>query len=76
MGQEVVLMNVRGNRQRAACGTISGMSGKHKFHFKDIPDGFFKVDVREALLPNVALMVPNADAEQEKLKDAVGTSVI
>jgi hypothetical protein len=39
------------------------MSGKHKFHFKDIPDGFFKVDVREALLPNVALMVPSADAE-------------
>jgi hypothetical protein len=76
MGQEVVLMNPRGNRQRAACGTISGMSGEYKFHFKDIPNGFFKVDVREALLPNVALMVPNADAEQEKLKDVVGTSAL
>jgi hypothetical protein len=52
------------------------MSGKHKFHFKDIPDGFFKVDVREALLPNVAFMVPNVDAKQEKLKDAVRTSAL
>ena len=52
------------------------MSRKHKFHFKDILDGFFKVDVQEALLPNVALMMPNADAEQEKLKDVVGISAL
>jgi hypothetical protein len=52
------------------------MIGEHKFHFKDTSDGFFKVDVREALLPNVALMVLNAGAEQEKLKDAVETSAL
>jgi hypothetical protein len=35
-----------------------------------------KVDVREALAPNVMLMMENRDAEQEKVKDAVGSSVL
>jgi hypothetical protein len=42
----------------------------------DIPEGWIKVDVKEALLPNVQLMMENRDVEQEKLKDAVGSSVL
>jgi phage terminase large subunit-like protein len=35
-----------------------------------------KIDVREALVPNVLLMMENPDDEQEKVKDVVGSSFI
>jgi hypothetical protein len=76
MGQHIWLMNPRSVRQKAASGTVSGISGEHKFHFMDIPDGWIKVDVKEALASNVMLMMENRDAEQEKVKDIVGSSVI
>lgn len=42
----------------------------------EIPVGWMKVNVREALAPNVMLMMENQDAEQEKVKDVVGSSVL
>jgi hypothetical protein len=69
-------MNPRSVRQKAASGTVSGISGEHKFHFMDILDGWIKVDVHEALAPNVQLMMENRDDEQEKVKDAVGSLVL
>jgi hypothetical protein len=42
----------------------------------EIPDGWLKVDVQEALMPNVSLMMENREAEQEKVKDAVGSCVL
>jgi hypothetical protein len=59
-----------------ASGTVSGLSGKQKFHFLEIPEGWIKIDVKDALAPNVQLMIENRDAEQEKVKDVVGSSVI
>jgi hypothetical protein len=76
MGQEVWLMNPRCYRQKVATGTISGFGGEHKFHFTPIPETWFKVDVRVALVGDVALMFPNEDIEQMKVKDAVGSSAI
>jgi hypothetical protein len=35
-----------------------------------------KVDITKALVPNVMLVMENRDAEQEKVKDAVGSSVL
>jgi hypothetical protein len=56
MGQEVMLMNPRSARQKVASGTLSGFGGQHKFHFKDIPEKWFKVDVREIHFQNIPLM--------------------
>jgi hypothetical protein len=55
---------------------VSDFSGEHRFHFLEIPDGWMKVDVHEALVPNAVLMMENRDAEQEKFKDAVGLSIL
>jgi hypothetical protein len=71
MGQEVWLLNPRAVKQKVARGTISGIGGMHKFHFHAIPDGWFKVDVQEALMPNVALMFSNDAANQNKIVDIV-----
>jgi hypothetical protein len=76
LGQQVWLINPHSIRPKAASGTVSGISGQHKFHFMDIPDGWIKVDVGEALAPNVQLMMESRDDEQEKVKDAVGSSVL
>jgi hypothetical protein len=46
---------------------VSGINGEHKFHFIDILDGWIKIDMRKALVPNVILMMENQDAEQEKI---------
>jgi hypothetical protein len=59
-----------------ASGKINGVAGGHKFHFKEIPEKWFKVDVEEALLPETALMHPNEDADQHVVGDVVGTVVI
>jgi hypothetical protein len=53
-----------------ASGKVSGIGGEHKFHFREIPEKWFKVDVQEALLPATALMQPNEDVDQH----VVGTS--
>jgi hypothetical protein len=42
---------------------LHGISREHKFHFMDIPNGWIKVDVWEALAPNVQLMMENQDVE-------------
>jgi hypothetical protein len=59
-----------------AFGKVSAVAGEHKFHFKEIPEKWFKVDVQEALLPDTALMHPNEDADQHVVGDVVGTAVI
>jgi hypothetical protein len=74
MGQEVWLMNPRNYRQKVATDTIGGFGGEYKFHFTPILETWFKVDVRVALVGDVALMFPNEDAEQ--MKDVIGSSAI
>jgi hypothetical protein len=76
MEQEVWLMNPRSYRQKVATGTISGLGGKHKFHFIPIPETCCKVDVWVAMVGDVALMFPNKDAEQMRVKDVVGSFAI
>lgn len=66
-------MNVK---QSIASGTISGLGGKHKFHFCTIPDFCYKVDVKEAIWPLVSLMFPNKADGQVKVKDVVGSSCL
>jgi hypothetical protein len=69
-------MNPRSHRQKVAVGSVSSFRGEHKFHGTTIPDSWFKIEMREVLMPKVALMFPNEVAEQEKVKDIVGSNVI
>jgi hypothetical protein len=76
MGQEVWLMNPRSAQQKVASGTISGLAREQKFHFRNIPDKWFKVDVREAHYPNASLMFPDDDADHIKVKDVLKGNTI
>jgi hypothetical protein len=76
MEQEVWLMNLRSYMQKVATDTIRGFGREHKFHFTPIPESWFKVDVRVALVGDVASIFPNEDAEQMKVKDVIGSSAI
>jgi hypothetical protein len=72
----VCLINPRNYKQKVATSTISGFGEEHKFYFTPILETWFKVDVRVPLVGDVALMFPNEDAEQMKVKDFVGSSAI
>jgi hypothetical protein len=69
-------MNSKRTAQKVALSTISGVPGTQKFHFKDIPENWMKVDVREALYPKTALMFPNDDIDQNIIGDAVGSAAL
>ena len=69
-------MNPMNYRQKVASDTISGLEGEHKFHFDTILDSQFKVDIREVLVPNVALMFPVDVANQKIVKNVVGGNVV
>jgi hypothetical protein len=76
VGEEVWFMNHKRSTQKVASGKVSGIGGEYKFHFKEIPEKWFKVDVQEALLLETTLMQPNEDADQHMVGDVVGTAVI
>jgi hypothetical protein len=52
-------MNPKRSTQKMVMGTINGVGGEAKFHFVDIPDKWFKIDIWEALLLEIALMYVN-----------------
>jgi hypothetical protein len=62
--------------QKVAVGTVSGIGGEQKFHFKEIPERWFKWNVREALQQETTLMCPNEDADQAIVGDVIGTAAI
>ena len=59
-----------------AISIVSSVGGKHKVHFKEIPEMWFKVDAREALSYNTTLMYQNEDVSDKIMGDVVGTGVI
>jgi hypothetical protein len=69
-------MNPRSVRKKVASSTISGFSEEHKFHFSDIPEKWFKVDVHKTHCPNATLIFQNEDAEQTKVKDVLKGNTI
>lgn len=76
MGQEVYLLNPKNEKQTVAAGTISGIGGQHKFHFVTVPGHCYKVDVSEAMWPNLQLQFPNVQTGQKKVKDVVGSAAL
>jgi hypothetical protein len=69
---------------RCCCGRLGfrntlvslSLYGQHQFHFRDIPDKWFKVDVREAHFPNAALMFPDDNAEQLVIRDVLNGNTV
>jgi hypothetical protein len=61
---------------QVASGTISGVWGIDKFHFKPIPQFFYKVDVTHAKVGDAPLMHPHATGDQFCVIDAIGGSVL
>jgi hypothetical protein len=55
---------------------VSDISGTDKFHCSTFPETWFKVDVKEALLPNVPLMYPYEANDQNVVKDVVGGNAL
>ena len=76
IGQVVQLMNFKSPRQIVASGTISGVWGVDKFHFKPIPQFFYKVDVTHAQVGDAPLMHPHPGGDQCFVADAIGGSVL
>jgi hypothetical protein len=69
-------MNPKRSTEKVATGTINGVGREAKFHFVDIPDKWFKIDIREALLPKTTLMYVNEPADQYLVGNIVGTTSI
>jgi hypothetical protein len=69
-------MNPKRSTQKVVTGTISGVGVEAKFHFVDILDKLFKIEIREALLPETALMYINEPADQYLVGDFVGIASI
>ena len=76
IGQEVWLLNPRNQKQKVAAAVVSGIGGVDKYHGSTVPESWFKVDVKEALSPNIPLLYPNEAAEQSVVKDAVGSNAL
>ena len=72
VGQCVHMMNARNNKQKVACGKISGVGGVDKFHFKTIPEFCYKVDVSSAIIGEVRLPYPHEAGDQWVVDDVVG----
>ena len=76
IGQVVSLLNFKRPHQIVASGTISGVWGIDKFHFKPIPYFFYKVNVTQVQVGDAPLMHPHEDGDQFLLKDTIGGSVL
>ena len=66
----------KSSETKSSSWTISSIGRVHKFHFNAIPNGWFKVDVQEAFMPNVALIFPNDDVDQNKIGEIVNKNEI
>jgi hypothetical protein len=76
IGQVVQLLNFKSPRQIVASGTVSGVWGVDKFHFKPIPHSFYKVDVTQVQVGDAPLMHPHPEGDQLVVADVVGGSVL
>ena len=76
IGDEVFLMNPRAVKQKVVSKTISRVVGEHKFHFKDIPELWWKVDMYVIMHTGVALMYPNDDADMSLIRHAKGLAAM
>jgi hypothetical protein len=66
-------MNIRNQIQKVAFGNISGLEEKYKFHFDTILDLWFKIDIQEAFMPDVAFIFSIDVTNQKNVNKKVET---
>ena len=76
IGQVVQLLNFKSPRQIVASGTVGGVWGVDKFHFKPIPHSFYKIDVTQVQVGDAPLMHPHPKEDQLVVADVIGGSVL
>ena len=76
IGHVVKMLNFKRPHQIVASGAISGVWGIDKFHFKPIPEFYYKVDVTHVQVGDAPLMHPHVEGDQFFVKDAIGGSVL
>jgi hypothetical protein len=54
---------VQNVKQKVVVGIVSGFGGIGEFHFKTILDSWLKVNMKEVVCPNAALMYPHEAAD-------------
>jgi hypothetical protein len=69
-------MNPKNPSTKVAVAAISGLGGVDKFHFETIPKNWLKVDVKEVMSPNEALMCINEAGDQHLMKEVVGANTV
>ena len=75
-GQVVQLMDFKNPGTIVASGKISGVWGVDRFHFKAIPQFFYKVDVTQAIKDDAPLMHPHEGGDQFLIRDVIGGSAL
>ena len=72
VGQSMHMMNPENKRRKVASSKISSVGDVDKFHFKIIPEFYYKVNVTTTYLGDVKLAYPHMDEDQWLVKDVVG----
>lgn len=75
LGDRVWLADPSNPKTRVANGNILGFGGNALFHGRLIPAQYVRVNLSSVQV-NKPLMVPVEEADQEKLEDALGSSVL
>ena len=70
------LMDFKNPGTIVASGKISGVWGVDNFHFKAIPQFYYKVDVTHALKDDAPLMQPHESGDQFLIRDVIGGSAL
>jgi hypothetical protein len=69
-------MNLWNVKQKDVVGVVSGLGRIHKFHFNTIPNSWLKVNVKEVMSSNAALMYSYEATDQNLMKDIVGSNAL
>lgn len=56
--------------------TVRASAGTSVFHGHTIPDNYVRIDLGSVVKSDLPLMMPNEAADQLKLSDAAGSSVL
>ena len=75
IGDKVKLSDPANPKAHVGSGRIAGFGGEGLFHNRPIPKKYLRINL-ESVEVNVPLIVPNEEADQSNLEDALGSSVL
>lgn len=72
----MLLLDPKNPRTKCGAGRIMGTSDEDVFHGQAIQEGWFRVEMSDVYIKDFPLMFPYEPADQETLKDVVGSSTL